>query len=177
MDSPTFWSTVWAKLKAWGQWAALKLLAPGVALIIVIGAVLLVSMGFKGLQIGGLLAKLLGKTGAGGGTIDIANAIPAGRIDANGKLIPEGTADSVGDTQAVVVPIQDTGGLFTNPSTIKFTPPGETTPREIPLPDGVKASDVDKVVVIQPDKFVVTVKDTSGIDAPHIDALLAKYSS
>jgi hypothetical protein len=177
MDAqPTsFWAAVWAKLKGWGEWAALKLLAPGVALVVVLGAVALVVFGFKGLQIGGILAKLLGKTGAGGTAIDVANSVPSTRIDANGKLIPEGVSDSKGDTQVVVVPIENTGGLFSNPDTIRFTPPGETTAREIQLPDGVKASDVEKVIVIQPEKFVVTVKDSSGITAQHIDDLLKKY--
>jgi hypothetical protein len=73
-----------------------------------------------------------------------------------------------------VVPIEPSG-VLSNPNTVKFIPPGETTPKEVQLPDGVKANDVDKVIIVQPGKFVVTVKDSSGIDAQHIDALLAKY--
>jgi hypothetical protein len=77
-------------------------------------------------------------------------------------------------TQAVVVPIKNPG-MFSNPDTVVFTPPGETKPVEVQLPDGVKAKDVDTVVVVKPEKFVVTVKDKSGIPAKKVDDLLNKY--
>lgn len=170
-----FWATVWEKLKTWGRWAALNLLAPGVALLIVVGAILLVMFGVKGLQIGGLLDRLKGKDLPDNDQIGVANSIPKDRVDSTGKVIPIGTPDENGMTQASVVAIEEPG-LFSNPDTVKFTPPGETKPIEVKLPTGVKAKDVDKVVVLQPDKFVVTVKDSSGISADHIDDLLTKYS-
>jgi hypothetical protein len=172
-EQPTFGGAVLDQLKKWGQWAAYKLLAPGVALLIIVGAVILVAMGAKNLQVGGLLSKLLGKADPEK-VIDVANSVPSERVDPNGKIIAPGTPDSKGDVQAVVVPIEPSG-VLSNPNTVKFIPPGETTPKEVQLPDGVKANDVDKVIIVQPGKFVVTVKDSSGIDAQHIDALLAKY--
>lgn len=171
---PTFWGAVWGTLKSIGHWMALKLAAPGVAVVIIIVAILLVAMGFKELQIGGLLAKLFGKPDPAQKAIDVANSVPPGRVGPDGKIIPQGTPDSKGDTQAVVVPIQDPG-LFSNPSTVIFTPPGSTTPVEIQLPDGIKNSDVDKVIVVKPDVVAVTVKDSSNIPAQKIDDLLAKY--
>lgn len=171
----TFWETVWSKLKAWGTWAAHKLLAPGVALLIVVGAVLLVAFGAKNLQIGGLLATLLGKKVEPHDTIEVANSIDPDRVGKDGKLIPVGTPDVTGSTQVAVVPIENANSLFSNPKTVVFTPPGEDKPREISLPDGVTAKDVSHIVVVQPEKFVVTVKDSSGIQAEHIDDLLAKY--
>lgn len=171
---PTFWATVWSTLKSWGKWSAIHLAAPGVALVIVVVAIVLVSMGFKELQIGGLLARLFGKK-ADAEANGVANTIPPGRVDPAGKVIPQGVPDQHGDTQAVVVPIQGTGGLFSNPDTVTITPPGTTTPIVIQLPQGVKAKDVDKVVVVQSGKFVVTVKDTSGINAQEIDDVLKKY--
>ena len=171
---PTFWETVWAKLKAWGRWAAIHFAAPGVALVVVIVAVILVAMGFKELQIGGILAKLFGKK-PDGAAIDIANSIPDHRVGPDGKVIPQGVPDQKGDTQAVVVPIEGTGGLFSDPNTVTITPPGQTTPTVIQLPQGVTAKDVDKVVVVQPNQFVVTVKDSSGISAQQIDDVLKKY--
>ena len=173
---PTFWGTVWAKLRAAGHWAAIHLAAPGVALIVIIVAVLLVSMGFKELQIGGLLGRLFGKKEPEHKAIDVANSVDPDRVDKDGKLIQPGTPDSKGQTQVVVVPIKDPG-LFSNPDTVTFTPPGKTDPIEVQLPDGVKARDVDKVVVVQPGKFVVTVKDNSGVPASKVDDLLAKYGS
>jgi hypothetical protein len=170
----TFWDAVWAKLKSWGQWAAMHMLAPGVALLVVIGAVLLVMFGVKGLQIGGLLGKLLGKKPETSDPIAVANSIPEERVDAQGKLIPVGVPDSKGFVQAPVVAIEPPG-LFSNPDTIKFTPPGESKAVEVKLPTGVRANDVEKVVIVQPEKFVVTVKDSSRVSAEQIDDLLAKY--
>jgi len=173
---PTFWGTVWAKLKAILHWLAIHLVAPGVALVLIIVAVLLVSMGFKELQIGGLLGRLFGKKEPEHAAIDKANSIDPDRVDKNGQLIQPGVPDSKGDTQVVVVPIKEPG-LFSNPDTVEFTPPGKTDPIEVQLPDGVKNKDVEKVIVVQPGKFVVTVKDESGVSASKVDDLLAKYGS
>lgn len=170
----TFWAAVWAKLKAIGKWMSVKIAAPGAALIIIVIAILLVSMGFKELQIGGILAKLFGKKDPEQKAIEVANTPPPDRVDSNGNLIPVGVPDSKGQTQIPVVPIEEPG-LFSNPDTVKFTPPGQTTPTEVKLPDGVKNKDVDTVIVVSPEKVVVTVKDTSGIPAKRVDDLLAKY--
>lgn len=171
---PTFLGTVWSTLKTWGKWAAIHLAAPGVALLVIVGAVILVSMGVKELQIGGLLASLFGKK-PDASAKDVVNTIPPDRVDPNGKVIPQGTPDQHGDTQAVVVPIQGTGGLFSNPSTVTVTPPGTTTPIVIQLPQGVQAKDVESVVLLQPGQFAVTVKDSSGISGQQIDDVLKKY--
>jgi len=179
-EDMSFWATVWSKAKSALKWAGKKLLAPGVglivALVVIALAVLLLSMGFKELQIGGLLNWLLGKKGADAKVIDVANSVPPNRVDKDGKIIPIGTPDSKGDTQAVVVPIQDPG-LFSNPNTVVFTPPGADKPIEIQLPDGVKNQDVDKVIIVRPDVIAVTVKDNSGIPAQQIDSLLKKYGA
>lgn len=155
------------------RWVAVKILAPGVALIIIVLAVVLFTIGFKDLQIGGLLAKLLGVK-SGGKAIDVTNSLPPTRVDPDGKLIPEGQADAKGQTQAVVVPIQDPG-LFSNPDTVKFIPPNSSSPVEVTLPTGVKANDVEKVIVVQPNVYVVSVRDSSGIPTQAVDDLLKKY--
>lgn len=173
-EEPSFWQAFWAKMKATFRWIGLNLLAPGAALVVVIVAIVLASMGAKELQIGGLLAKLLGRKDPEKKAVDVANTVDPDRIDKDGKLIQPGVPDSKGHTQAVVVPIKEPG-LFSNPSTVEFTPPGETKPIEVQLPDGVTAKDVDKVVIVQPGKFVVTVKDGSGVPASKVDDLLDKY--
>ncbi len=174
MPEQTFWQVVWAKLKGYLKWVAQKIAAPGVALIIIIGAILLVLIGCKGLQIGGLLGKLFGKPDPEKKAIDVANTIPPNRVDQNGNLIPIGQPDSGGNTQVQVVPIKDPG-LFSNPDTVTFTPPGKTEPIEVKLPDGVKARDVDSVVVVNPEITLVTVKDSSGLNPSRVDDLLKKY--
>lgn len=173
---PSFWAQVWERTKSIFRWAGVKLLAPGVALVVVVIAIVLVAMGAKELQIGGLLGWLFGKKDPEQKAIDIANTVPPHRVDPNGVLIPQGTPDGKGDTQAVVVPIQEPG-IFSNPDTVTFTPPGADKPVVIQLPDGVKNKDVDKVIVMQPGKFVVTVKDNTGIPASTVDDLLKKYGS
>jgi hypothetical protein len=154
-------------------WIRKYLLAPLPALLLVAAAIFLIILGFKNVQIGGLLAKLFGKP-EGKKAVDVANTIPKDRVDKDGRLIQPGTPDSKGITQAVVVPIE-TGGLFSDPTIVKVTPPGESKPVVIHLPDGVKDKDVDKVIIVKPDVYAVTVKDSSKVTVEKVDDLLAKY--
>lgn len=165
--TPSFWATVWTKTKAILLWVAQKLLAPGVALLVVVGAVVLVVMGVKGIQIGGLLSRLLGRKDPQQ-ALDVVNSVDPDR------KVPVGMPDTQGITQVQVVPIDPTG-LFSNPDTVTFTPPGEAAPVEVKLPDGVKNSDVEHVIVVKPDVLAVSVKDTSGVKAQTVDDLLKKY--
>jgi len=156
------------------NWVGSKILGPVLAVLLVLVAVLLVSMGFKELQIGGLLGKLFGKKDEGKRVLDVANSVDPDRVGPDGKLIQPEQPDSTGQTQAVVVPIQEPG-LFSDPKKVIYVPPGETKPIEVVLPDGVTNKDVAQVVVVKPDVVVVTVKDNSGIDAKKVDDLLKKY--
>ncbi len=173
-QEPTFWQASWTWIKRVFRWIA----APLSALFLVIGALILIVLGVKNIQIGGLLDKLFGKEPEnlkGKKAIDVANSIPKDRVSKDGKLIPLGTPDSKGQTQAVVVPIEEPG-LFDDPGKIRITPPGGEVV-EVELPDGVKAKDVDKVIITQPGDFVVTVKDSSKVTGKDVDDLLSKYGS
>ncbi len=170
-----FWKEFWANVKDTWAWMAKKLVAPGVAVLIVIGAIILVAMGCKELQIGGLLAKLFGKdVSSKKKVLDVVNSTAKKRVDANGNAILPGTPDSKGQTQVQVVSI-DSPGLFSNPDTVTFTPPGEDKPVEVVLPDGVKNRDVESVLVVKPGEFAVTVKDSSPVKGKALDDLLSKY--
>jgi hypothetical protein len=183
----TFGTRFWKAFKgffAW-IWNFIKKLSPKIlgliaALVVIVIAVILVSAGFKELQIGGILGKLLGKKGGAtpgqGPTVETANSIDPKRVGPDGKLIPQGVPDAKGDTQAVVVPIKPPG-LFSDPNTVTYTAPGDTQPTVVPLPTGVTSKQVDQVIVVQPNVVAVTVKDTSGVKAETIDALLKKYGS
>jgi hypothetical protein len=171
---PPLWQEIKKQVVTACRWLAKIFVAPGIALVVIAIAVLLIVFGFKNVQIGGLLGKLFGKKNPEDRDIDIANTVPEDRIDKDGKIILQGQPDSKGITQAVVVPIENPG-LFSNPSTVSFKPPGGEKPVEIKLPDGVRAKDVDKVVVIKQNQFVVMVKDSSGIKAEKIDSLINKY--
>ena len=144
-------------------------------MLIVLGAGLLVILGVKNLQIGGLLGSLLGKKEPEHEAIDVANSIDPDRVDKDGKLIPIGTPDNLGFTQSTVVAIEPPG-LLSDPNTVTFLSPQEGKPIEMKLPQGVTSSDVDKIVVLEPGKFVVTVKDSSTINADTINNLLQKYN-
>lgn len=169
--------TVWQKINNALKWLGHKLLGPIGVLVLVVLAIIASAAGFKNIQIGGLIGMLLGKQKKDGPkAIDVANSIPKNRVDDKGVLIPIGKADDKGITQAPVVAIEQPG-LFSDPSVVKFTPPGETTPIEVTLPSGVSASDVEHVVVIKPQEYVVTVKDNSNIKAHTIDDLLKKFGT
>jgi hypothetical protein len=162
--------------KVWSFICTLSAKVIGILLVIlvVVIAILLVSLGFKELQIGGILSKLLGKKDSVLKVLDIVNSVDPDRIDPKGNIIPIGKPDSSGNTQAVVVPIQEPG-LFSDPKKVVITPPGEDKPVEIILPDGVTSKDVDQVIIVKPNVIVVSVHDNSGISSSDIDRLLSKY--
>jgi len=163
-----FWILVW-------RWIKRYVLAPLPAILIMAGAIVLVIFGAKNIQIGGLLGKLFGhKSPEGKKVIDVVNSVPEDRVDQNGNIIPIGTPDGKGITQAVVVPIESPG-LFSNPDKVVIKTGDEKV--VVDLPEGIKAKDVDKVIVVKPEVLAVTVKDTSKVPASKVDDLLNKYGS
>ena len=171
MAEPTFWQSAWAWIKRVGRMLA----APLPAILIVLGAILLVMLGVKNVQIGGILGKLFGKAPQEGKkAVDVANSVPKDRVDKDGNLIPPGTPDSKGVTQAKVVPLEPTG-LFDRNDQVKIIPPDSKEPVVVDLPDGVKAKDVDKVIIVKPDVYAVTVTNESKVSATDVDDLLSKY--
>lgn len=143
------------------------------ALIAVAGVILLVVIGFKNIQVGGLLSKLLGKK-KGKSVVDIINQPPPDRVDEDGRIIPPGTPDSNGMTQAIVVPLEEPG-IFDDQTQVKIIPPGTHKPVVVDLPDGVEAGDVDKIIVVKPDVVAISVKNDSPVSASDVDDLLKKY--
>lgn len=174
MTTKDFATKVWDRLKAWGKWVRSKMMAPGAALLVVLVAVILFSLGWKKLQIGGLLGRLLGRKKEPVAPVGIMDPVPPGRVGPDGKLIPIGTPDQAGHTQVEVVQIEQPG-LFSDPKTVKFTPPGKTEPVEVQLPVGVTNDQVAQVVMVQPEVYAVSVKDNTGIKAEKVESLLAKY--
>lgn len=174
-DEVSFGARLWASVKSGLSWLGVKVLGPILVVLLVIVAVILVSMGFKELQIGGLIGRLLGRNSPQKGSVDVTNTIDPNRVGPDCKLIQPNTPDTKGQTQAVVVPINEPG-LLSDPNKVVFTPPGADKPIEVILPDVVTSSDVAQVVVIEPNVTVVTVRDSSGVPTSKIDDLLRKYS-
>lgn len=168
MEAETLWQRLW-------RWTKRYLLAPLPAFIVIIVALVLIGLGVKNIQIGGLLGKLFGhKPPEGKKAVDVANTIPEDRVDSSGKVIQPGTPDEKGLTQAVVVPIEPPG-MFSNPDKVVIQHPEDGKKVVVDLPTGVKAKDVDKVVVVNPKIVAVTVKDKSKVPAKKVDDLLKKY--
>lgn len=180
-DAAGFWVSAWEWVKkttlvAW-SWIkkGVRALAVPLLVTLVFGvALIMISAGIKNVRIGGLLDKLLGRDSKGTKAVDVANGIPEGRVGKDGNLIPIGEPDGKGITQARVVEV-DAGGLFDRNDQVKITSPDSPDPIVIDLPEGVTASDVDKVLVVRPEVFVVTVKSTSPVSAADVDDLLRKY--
>lgn len=169
-----FSKLVWTKLKVWSDKALRKVVAPGVALLIVAVAIVLFTAGFKGLQIGGLVDRLLGRKKEGTPSAGVVNGVTGGRLDENGQPVPQGTSDTKGHTQIEIVPIK-TPGLFSDPTVVEYVPAGKTEPVSLQLPVGVKNTDVKNVVVISPEVVAVEVHDSSTVTKESVTSLLAKY--
>ena len=140
-------------------------LATVATILIVVAAIVMTVFG-QDIQIGGLLGKLWGKIHPG----DLPNApvvtVVPGRVDNTGKVIEPGKSDDKGFTQApVVLPIKDPS-LFSDPTTVTVThPDGHDV--IIPLPTGVKNSDVKEVVLVSPNVYQIANND-KGVDAGKI---------
>lgn len=128
---------VWTKVKAAALWAKDNLLWPILTVLVAIGTIILVSMGLKGSNVGGLLGKLLEK-----------DATPP--PDSDRKVEP-GVPDDLGQTEVVVAPIEVEDGHIVLPET--------ETP--VILPEGVEPDEVKEVIVVTPVVTNVKVTDTS----------------
>lgn len=168
-EEPSTGAKIWAFTRKY-------ILAPIPLLIILAGAVVLIALGAKNIQIGGIIGKLLGRKDGTKKAIDVANTIPEDRVDSDGNLIPIGKPDEKGITQAKVVPIKKPG-LFDDPTKVKVTDPEDGKDIEVDLPKGVEAKDVEHVVVVSPKVTAVTVKNDSKVSAQEVDDLLDKYGN
>ena len=74
----------------------------------------------------------------------------------------------------MVLPIESPG-LFSNPDKVVIKTSENKVVLE--LPSGVKAKDVDKIIIVKPEVLIVTVKDTSKVPAQKVDDLLSKYGA
>jgi hypothetical protein len=97
----------------------------------------------------------------------VVNDIPKDRVDANGHPIPIGTSDGKGFTQWEVKPFEvgiGKGGK-------EVVTVGKD---KVNLPTGVTASDVQHVIQVKPDVYVVSIKDTTGVSAKSILSVLGE---
>ena len=134
-------------------------------ILIVLFAGLAVTFG-QSIQIGGILERLWGKKES---NIDVRLLPPPGRVDEEGKIIYPGQSDDKGFVQAPAdLPIVKPG-IFSNPNEVKVVHPtrGEIS---IPLPKGVKNTDVSEVYEVESNVYEVKNNDR-GVD---VESLLKK---
>jgi hypothetical protein len=138
-------------------------LAVAAAVLLIVGAVIMSVMGHD-IQIGGLLGKLFSKNPVSPGVKVLP---PPGRITSSGEVIQPGQSDDKGYVQIPVsMEIKDPG-IFSDPDTITVIHPdkGEVT---LPLPTGVKNTDVAEVIEIKPDVYQVKNSDKSNVDTDEL---------
>lgn len=131
--------------------------------VVLVAAAVFCAMGGKTLQIGGLLGSLWGKKPGP----DVRTLPPPDRKDDQGKPILPGQSDDKGWVQAPVSLDVKNPGIFSDPKKIVVVHP-EKGEVEIPLPIGVKNSDVKSVIEVSPNVYQVRNND-HGVD---VDSLL-----
>lgn len=121
----------------------------------------------KTIQVGGLLGKLWGKKDPAKSS---RNDVAPDRVDGAGKPIQPGQSDDHGWVQAPVTTDIKKPGIFDDPDTVTVIHPdrGEV---KIPLPTGVKNSDVKEVTEIRPNVYEVRRND-GGVDAKEVLSIL-----
>lgn len=139
-------------------------LAIVVAIVVVIGGVLLSQFGIQSVNIGGALKWLFSRPGAKTGVVAAANSIPKHRVDEEGKAIPVGTPDKNGWTQWETKELKPSSNPLRDKTVISVTG-ANGVPVEVKLPDGIKDTDVDQVVEVHPEVFVVKTNNASKVHA------------
>ena len=145
-----------AALAAW-NWIVRYPFAAVVALLVLVVAVLALATGIgRGVNWGGIIGALFGRKPIGGTTTVASNTPPPERVDREGKPIPPGVPDERGWTQREAKEFVVSGNPLRDKGKIEI----DGTP--VPLPIGVRDSDVKAVVEVRPQVYVVEVRDGSG---------------
>lgn len=157
---PTFKTWIKSFFYKIGNFCIRYPLAIALTVLLVVGAVLLACFGQQ-VQLGGILGKLWG-TKSDDGDKPVVTP-PSTRVDEAGQPIEPGQSDDKGWVQApIVLPIKPPG-ILSDPNVVTVVAPdGKET--NIPLPKGVKNTDVKEVIQVAPNVFQVANHD-KGVDA------------
>ena len=151
--------------KAW-EFFKKYLVKPLVLIAVIALSAILVLIGLKKANIGGILGWIFGNTKE---EENKPNTVPEDRVDSSGAPIPIGTPDDRGVTQAVVVPIE------TSDDAKVVLKDSEDNKVVVLLPEGVTDEDVHQVIVAKPVIENVTVKNTSKVSPSKVTDLIGKY--
>lgn len=151
---------LWDKAKGVGKAAFNWTLRYPVALIIsflvIVVASILLFTGVGGsdrFNWGGLIGTLFGKKKKGSASKkhQKANAIPEDRVDEKGDPLPKDEPDDKGYVQREVEVLDRSSNPFRDKTVIKIGKDG----KKIDLPEGLKDTDVEKVIEIEPEVYEV----------------------
>jgi hypothetical protein len=140
-------------------------LATAAAVFIIIAAVAMKFLGHD-VQIGGLLDKLFGKKPSPG----VRVIPPPGRVNDKGDPIQPGQSDDRGYIQSPVSTEIKKPGIFSNPDTITVIKPDKTEVI-LPLPTGIKNTDISEVIEVTPDVYQLKNND-SGVNIDKVKDIL-----
>ena len=130
--------------------------------IFVIAAGVFIKMGGGRFNIGGILGKLFGLGGDSKDPVALGNSVPDGRVDDKGKLIPVGVEDKHGFTQWEQKEIEKSINPLRDTSIIKIKE-DDGNEVKIKLPVGIEDNDVDLVIRVKPETYVIKISDDSPV--------------
>ena len=123
-------------------------------------AIIMIALIFLGkdsnFNAGGIISRLFGKEEKP--PVDVANTVPASRVDAGGNPIPVEEADEEGWVQQKVDILDTSNNPFRDKSKIILRDTqGNTT--KVKLPTGIKDVDIKTVIEVEPGAFKVVLKE------------------
>jgi len=146
-----------SKLNTWSKnvftWMFRYPFAALLGLVVIVGGGALLLFGFK-VNVGGILNSLFGRKGEKADIIETANSIPEKRVDKDGKEIPKGVPDEKGYTQWDVHSLEKNSNPFRDRNKITITKQ-DGTKADIELPKGIKDSEIDTIIEVKPDVYVL----------------------
>jgi len=166
---------VWETLKGWAKTAFNWLLRYPVALVaailVVVVGIVLIKAGVD-FNIGGIVKMLFGRPKGQDSVVAAANTVPDKRVDDEGNEIPVGEADKNGWTQWQVRKYKTSVSPFRDSSTITVeTEDGEV---EVALPTGIKDTDIEEIIEVKPEVYVLKTNNESATKAKDLLATLPK---
>jgi len=140
---------------AYNIYVVFRFVLGGLIAVVVVGAVFAIAQGLKqDWNIGALLNFLLGNKKPS--RKDTVNEVSKGRKDKKGKLIPIGVEDKKGYAQQEQKEFKVSNNPLRDKSEITLS-----DGTAVPLPVGVKDTDVEEIVYVPANKaYVVKVRDT-----------------
>lgn len=164
-----FLKALWANLKsAFGTIAKFLVqypLAIVATVVVVVVGLALIQAGVKDVNIGGIVKWLFSRPGAKHDVIAASNTVPTHRVDDQGNKIPVGTPDANGWTQWEVQPYKAPSSPLRDKTVVSVTSPSTGNQVDVQLPTGVKDTDVEQVVEVKPEVFVVKTNNESKVHA------------